>query len=183
MVLAKEETVVKEWEYATSKGKAGKTSHTLTVTNKRIITQSKSPRKTTREEIPVGAVKSVSVSHEMASLFWAIVFFVFGALFVIFSFSEGKGNEDGEFITKILMWALAAFFIYLGIMRLKQGRFSLTFSYQKGGEFLSVGAMRMMKSPLPIFKGLFGKKLKVNVNNEAAEEILETIGALVIENK
>ena len=178
MVLAKEETVVKEWEYATSKGKVGKTSHTLTVTNKRIVAQSKSPRKTVREEIPVSAIKSLSVTHEMASLFWAIVFIVVGVIVFFVSFGAGKELGELAWLVTILYIIIAAFFIYIGVIRLKQGKFSLTITYQKGGDFISVGAMRMFKSPT-LFKGLFGKKLKVSVNNQAADEILETIGALV----
>ena len=178
MLLAKDEQVLKKWEYATSKVKAVETKYSLTVTNKRIISQSKSKRKNAREEIPLSEIKGISVSHETVSKFWAIVLMVLGSLMILVPLMSRKGDESFNFGT-IILWLVGAYVIYLGYIRWNQGRFVLKIT-TKGleGSPMVMGAMSIFKH---IFKGIFKGKVKIKVNNTNAEEIVETLGSLIIE--
>ncbi len=174
MVLAKEEQVLKEWEYANSKVKTVETKYSLTVTNKRIISRSKSSRKSACEEIPISEVKGISASHEMKSNFWAILLMVLGGLVILIQFfSLGEDFNAGIFLIGLL---LGGFLIYLGYIRLGEGMFTLTISTKgKEGQPMQMGAIKFVKS-LFNFKG----KVKIKINNHAAEDIIETIGSLIV---
>ncbi|MBQ8308456.1 MAG: hypothetical protein IJX96_01345 [Clostridia bacterium] len=175
MVLAKDEQVLKEWEYASSKVKTVETIYSLTVTNKRIISQSKSNRKNTHEEIPVSEVKGISSSHETASKFWAIVLMVLGGLCVLVPLIVLLVQEDADFNASIILsWLVGAYLIYLGYVRWDQGVFVLTITTKgKEGSPMVMGAMK-------IFKSFFKGKVKIKVNNAEAEDIVETLGALIV---
>lgn len=174
MVLAKDEQVLREWEYASSKVKMVETKYSLTVTNKRIISSSKSSQKSAREEIPVSAVKGISASHEMKSKFWAILLMALGGLVILMQFfSLGEDFNAGLFFIGLL---LGGFLIYLGYIRLGEGMFTLTISTkEKEGQPMQMGAIKFVKS-LFNFKG----KVKIKINNHAAEDIIETIGSLIV---
>ncbi len=176
MVLAKDETLVKEWEYGRSKsGKLGKeTSYTLAVTNKRIVASSKSCRKNGREEITLSDVKGVSATHSTPSKLAAIIQIAIGALylllyFVCFLYREVWGN---------ILFPIAIVFIVFGIIKLNSSEGSIHVSIITDGPktvFLSFGLTKM-------FRRFSGGILRVKINNEAAEEIVETIGSLLLAN-
>lgn len=85
VVLAKDEVVVKSWDY----GMAGhrldkhKRQKTLTVTNKRIINSSESTFELDHEEIPLSAVKSISGHFRKNDGLWMKIKFGFSLFFCL----------------------------------------------------------------------------------------------------
>ena len=186
MVLAKDETIVKEWEYAKSRTAMGflekvETKSTLTVTNKRLISTSKSDRKVEQQEIPIQSIKSISCSHEIPSILSVIIFITLGVLALILALvlQNSDEMEDGALILVALVLAvLGVCFIIAGIKRLNQGIFKMVITTTgREGEALELGATRLFKR--------FAKsgKVKVQINNDVIKEIIDTLGAIIIENK
>lgn len=179
MVLAKDETLVKEWEYGkSSSGKFFKeeTSYSLTVTDKRIVAASKSSRKNSREEISLSDVKGVSATHSTPSQLAAIIqiasgiaLFILSIVFLVIQDADLSGLG-------ILMLPFAFIFFISGMNNLNQG--SITLSITTNGPktvALSLGFTKLFRN--------FSKKImKLTINNEVAEEIVETIGSLLLGN-
>ena len=159
--LAKNETLVKSWEYAQTKQGFEKKSHELTVTDKRIITSSESSKGVDRREIYLDDVKTLEYSFAKQGLFKAILLLILGVF------------------TSIIVAGI--FFIIKAISILKEKSFELTMTtegFESDG--LEIGASSMKK----IFGFLKKKsKLKVKVNKDAALEIINELGAIIVEKK
>lgn len=188
MILAKDEVIVNEWEYATSKTKKIKTKHVLVVTNKRIVSTVESPRKITQREIPVSSVQNVSVTHETPSKVRPVLSILFGILFMI----AGVGalvlsfGQMENAIVKYSMLGGGVFFAILGLImmivgirHLNQGSFMLELSTNMVPEYelMSVG-----------FEKMFGSRrvsgaVKLYIDNSVARDIIDTLGAIIIDNK
>ena len=78
MILAKNESLIKEWKYGSKKQKRVVTESTLSITNKRIVSEVSNKNYISRSEIPVSCVKSVSGSHKTASKLPAYLLIGFG---------------------------------------------------------------------------------------------------------
>ena len=159
--LAKNESLIKSWEYAQTKQGFEKKSYELTVTDKRIISSSESSKGVDRREIYLDDVKTLEYSFAKKGLFKAILFFILGA------------------ITAIAV--VGIFLIIKAIGILKEKSFELTMTtegFESDG--LEIGASSMKK----IFSFLKKKsKLKVKVNKDAALEIINELGAIIVERK
>lgn len=188
MVLAKDEVVVKDWEYAKSIVKSGRkvveTVKTLTVTNKRIIAGSKNPTRTNYEEVPLSAVKNVSVSHYQPSKLSAILMIVFGVLLIVagvlFATAiPSEGNPTG-IVFMIIFAIVGLILIVKGIKNLNQGVFTLVLTTAGvQSELMSLGFFRVFRNG----KKVKTETVKVKIDNTVAKEIVETIGAIILENK
>ena len=191
MILAKEEVIVNEWEYATSKNKNAVSKHSLVVTNKRIVSSVKSKRKITQREIPVSSVQNVFLSHEVPSKFCAIFSIIIGIILMVAGVCFGMGlvpvlNELIPMfyeIVNLVIGAVALIFglilLIRGILRLNQGAFSIVLTTNSLPEYelMSVG-----------FEKFYGKRkvssaFKFKIKNEIAKEIIDTIGAVILDNK
>lgn len=199
MVLAKDEVVVKDWEYAKSIVKSGRnvveTVKTLTVTNKRIVAGSKNPMRTDYEEVPLSAVKNVSVSHYQPSKLSAILMIVFGALAMILGVvlgvvipnNTGMDSTTGVYTSDstniVYMFVLVVVGIILlvkGIKNLNQGIFTLVLTTAGvQSELMSLGFFKVFRNG----KRVKSETVKVKIDNTVAQEIVETIGAIILENK
>lgn len=177
MKLAQNEQIIKEWEYATSQNRADTMKHSLTVTNKRIIAASRGAHKVTQEEVATSDVKSVSLSHYVPSKFFAILMIVLSVVSLAVGIFLFVHDEDTA-LYGIPLVALFAILLLIGIMNLHQGVFTLTLMTEGTQSFLlGLGAMRLVRKSKK--KGA----TKVKVNNEVADEIMETLGALIVEAK
>ena len=186
MILSKEENIIKEWCYATSSKGIKETKHTLTITNKRVIAQSISSKKIIREELPINLIKGISSSStKKPSLVVPLLFFIIGGLFAFMSLSQLMSTF--EIFFKIISFSiyalLSALFIIIGINKLKQSAFFLTFhtNERNDGAYLSIGSTNITPNALPIFKLFLNKKVSIKVNNEVAEDILNSIGSIIID--
>ncbi|MBQ7369876.1 MAG: hypothetical protein IJW58_02755 [Clostridia bacterium] len=193
MLLAKDETLLKEWQYGTTKegflGLFGETKKaTLTVTDKRIVAGVKSSKRTAYEEVAIKDVTQVSLSQFTPSKQRAYLLIVLGVLQAVSALGillipmllpqqdpSSMGSISGMAVPLLL---IAALFILTGIKLLNQGGFTMSL-LMKGVEtpLLSVGAVSLSG------KAKKQGTMKVSVNMESAKEIVETIGALIVENQ
>jgi hypothetical protein len=158
MLLAKDEVVIKNWDYAHAKQKRIKTTASLTVTNKRIVYTLENQERIDRQEVPLQDVKTIACEKRTASNFWPIVMIVFGALLSIV-------------IVGIPL-------LIKGIRSLNQGSFQLEITtYGVEGSSLDISASKVL------FRKKNRGRLSVSINREAAQEIVDTIGAIIIDNK
>ena len=160
MILAKNETLIKEWKYGSKKQKRVVTESTLTITDKRIITETANKNYIARTEIPVNCVKSVSASHKTASKLPAYLLIGFGI--------------------PLCLVIVGIFMIVAGVKRLKAGEFELCLTTEGlEGEPLEIGFKNLFASK----KKRKAPKVKVSIDNAICHEIVETIGSIIIENK
>ena len=177
MVLAKEEDVLKQWKYATGKGKGIKRNYMLTVTNKRIISRIEDPYNVTQEEICISDVKSVSILKSIKAVnFWMILGGIIAFYGMICWFGSLSGDSWLAVVLGILLPLIGGALIFYGNKYAKQtGKICVRFStYKKEGMNMFVGAVNGK---------FFNKYLRLKVDNDVSAEILETIGALIVENK
>lgn len=187
MITAKDEQILKEWEYATSTKKMMETKYSLTVTNKRLISQTKSPLKNTHEEIALSSIKSFSATHSTPSKFLAIVLILAGILLIGFpiytlmkdvGFDNLKAMELGEWIKYLAPCLVGIFLFYLAYLRLCQGTFSLIITTKDVESTpILLGSARYFRRPS--LKGSLVGKRKVRLNNAVSEEIVETLGSII----
>ncbi len=164
MILAKNETLIKEWKYGSKKQKKVVTESTLVITNKRIVSETSNPNYISRNEIPVSCVKSVSGSHKTASKLPAYLLIGFGI--------------------PLCIVIIGIFMIIAGVRRLKAGEFELCLTTEGvEGEPLEVGYANALSSIFKRKKAKKAPKIKVSIDNKICHEIVETIGTIIIENK
>ena len=103
MKLAKNEKIIRTWDYADTKRGSSTTHSRLTVTNHRIVSENESTYTTSRKEIPVSAVQSVTSSTRRNSNALGIFLIVLGALFAIvpFMLSLEKGMAMAVYLVGV----------------------------------------------------------------------------------
>ena len=168
--LAKDEQIIKSWDYAVSgkmlQSKAKKIQSNLTVTNKRIIATQYNDIYLKRDELPVAAVKSISGEYRTARKFWPMVKLIIGIPLCIVLVG-----------IKIVKSALD---------QLRSADFDLVIiTSGEEGSSLGLGAF---SHAAPTKGGIFAKlkglfKTKVLVSKELSKEILDELGAIVIDCK
>ena len=170
-MLGNGERLVRSWDYATSTVKSGlaktTTSQTLTVTNKRLISESRSERKVNRSEVPLDEVKRIDLAREVGSNALAIVLFVLAALAVIL----GAVVADGELLVPFIIVALVL--VFIGILSLGKGSLAVVvYSKDKYCVAMLAGASALKARAK-------AGKMKIKVNNVVAAEIVDQLGALI----
>ncbi len=180
MVLAKDEQIIKDWNYAT--GKSGKffnklhTQCNLTVTNKRIVYTAENERKITRQEMPMDLAKSVYGTHETVSKFGAFCLIILGILLAVVGAILGMKLGGAGYVIMIIAIIFGLYFIVKGIIRLNQGEFmAKVTSTEIEGESLTLAASRLFAKKKPAVA------MKIKLNNEIAREIVEELGAIITE--
>ena len=182
--LAKEEKILKEYLYSTraQKGLGGgkKTiDKKLIITNKRVISESKSEYTIIRKEMPLFACDYITSSYakQTTSLAGAIVCMVIGLIAIIVSFVLK------EQMYKLIPLALGIVLIAIGIILLVLALLKKSASVEiriagKEAEhsLLSVGSSNMTRT-----KG--AKKIKIIVDRETSETMINEIGALLLDIK
>ena len=158
MLLAKDEVVIKNWDYAHAKQKRIKTTASLTVTNKRIVYTCENQQRIDRQEIPLEAVKTIACEKRIAPNFWPIVMIIFGGI--------------------LSLVLIGIPLLLAGIRSLNQGSFTIEITtYGEEGSSMDLRASKMLMRRKN--KGT----LKVSIDRDAVQEIVDTIGAIVIDNK
>ena len=124
MTLANGEQIIKDWEYATQKGSTGKLKKSLIVTNKRIVHEMHSHIARSHQEIPLSAVKSISMSSVRKTPIGAILSIILGIIVAIAGFALGSGSEGASTLTLACL-AAGAILVVIGILGLGHGAFNL----------------------------------------------------------
>lgn len=189
MILARDEVIINEWEYATSIRKNIETKHSLVVTNKRIVSSVESSRRLTQREIPLSSVQNVTMTHETPSFAKAICSIVFGVIFAILAivsfvlafsvYAERLVPIIVCLSLGVVLLILSIVLLALGIKGLNQGAFTLEFSSNTFPEYglMSIG-----------FDKIFDKKRNLGrvvlyIDNAIAKEIIDSIGSIIIDNR
>ncbi len=173
MTLAKNEKIIKEWKCSATKKDNAPANKTLTITNKRIVFDSKDDTKINREEIFLSSVKGVKVARKYAKTSACIVFFILSAIAMIAPwFIEALPDIAKYCIVGVGAVLLIVGFCVLGAL-LRKVSFTLQVYHdatQKMGFYGSVshevGATKMAE---------------LNISRKEINEIVDTIGALILD--
>lgn len=155
MKLASNEQILRSWTYASTKQGSERSELKLTVTNKRIVSDEIGTTRKTRQEVPLDAVKSLAFQRETGTG-WLLI--ILGVL--------------------LLVVLVGVVLIYFGVKKLMSGEFSFVIStYGEEGTPLEMG--------VSVAYGGSKKaaRLKIKIDQHMAEEIMDTLGAIVVENR
>lgn len=164
--LAKNENVIKSWDYAMAKGlmtkKSRKMTANLTLTNKRVVNTISNDISLKRTELPVDSIKTVDGNYAKNPILFATIKLVLGILLTVC-------------IVGILFKGFSIKWIKSAWETIKGCYFELTL-ITSGAEGTSVtlGATRGV---------LKVNKFKVSVDKTVAKEILDEIGAAIYDTK
>ena len=181
MQLSKNEQIVREWDYATSKSgmiDLNKTQATLTVTNKRIIHDVRNKLEISRTEVQLKDVKTVHLTQTKKSMVGPIMAIILGIIIAIVGVVLMTSAEETAVIglIPVLIGALIAI---KGFLSLRGGAFTLNlYTYDFSEESMTIGARGG--------QGLGKKnksKIKVIVNNDIAAEIVDSLTAIILDAK
>lgn len=170
-VLAKDEVVLKSWDYAKQGNRfdKNKLQQNLTITNKRIISSSENAYSLSRHEIPLSAVKSLKGTYRkndslwMKIKFWCAVFFSIIIVGIFFG-SIKKAISLNQQIKSCVF------------------ELQIQTSGVEGTPF-AIGAAP--DTGLEQRKHFFSKsinKVKIYTDKEVARDILNVVGSLALEN-
>ena len=157
LICGKNESIIKSWDYALEKKGSERKTFNLTATDKRIISSAESKTSFERREIYLADVKSLSFNFERNGMFKAILLLILGI------------------ITAVALVGIFLIVAAVNILRAKS--FALTIvTYGEESEGISLGASALTKKKS---KG----KLKVIVHKKDAMEIMNELGAIVLDVK
>ena len=174
MFLSKDEKIISEWEYAKSKSSKDVITHTLTVTNKRIVSTVQSSKELLQREIPISSVENVSFLHYKPSILLGVMLIILGALImVIGAFLPKIFIVKLYFLIIVLLVGLAV--IIIGITRLKKSSFvvSLSANTKQEQSLMSLGVenKKAIKAST--------KTYNFKVNDDVANEMIDSLGAII----
>lgn len=179
MILANNEIILNEWDYAVSNTFKKKTTHKLTVTNKRIVSSVANKKGVFRREVAIDTVHNVTLRHEKPSKFGPIMRILISLLLMAgVGFVAYKLDWIYEIPTLIGAGLFLLGLFFSGVFALNQGYFFVELTTNQVGEnaVMSVGYEKL--------KHRIGmKKIKISVNNKSARDIIERLGAYVFENR
>lgn len=160
---AESEQVYKSWDYAKTKGLIfTKGLYNLTVTDKKVITVTKTKLNTTRTEIMKNEISGVSVSNGKGSLLPAIFLLLRGLIVTICS------------VMFIPLLAIGLPLMILGIIAIICRRASISVTlYIKSHaeEFLSANSIKSRRR---------AKRLRVKIDRNAADEIANELSSYLL---
>lgn len=180
--LANDEKIIKDWTYASYKEEKETTVHNLTVTNKRVIISEKSENEISRSELMVDNVVGVTAEYaknqSRPNRNTGIVLIVIGAALLIAAIILVSTVNA---FAGIGLFVLSAVLLIIGFV----------FLFRKNhAEMLSVviqtnvptgnTSYNIYTNTFRLPKNLIASTVTVAVNIAVAEEIVDTIGALIV---
>lgn len=151
--LSTGEEIVKQWDYAKTKQRAGRTKFSLILTNKRLVSLSESRKQISRDDFLLKNINGVSATC---------------------------GQNKTLFVLGVIL-CLTIIGMIIGIPLVRLGsRKKLSLSIY--GEFMDTSVI----DTGTVSSGLFGifkrkKKTKIKIDGKQAEDIVESIGALILQ--
>ncbi len=179
MILAKNEIILNEWDYATSNTFKRKTTHNLAVTNKRIVSSISSKKGVYRREVAIDSVHNVTLEHQKPSALGPIIKILISLLLIAGSvFAMLKLNWPFELPSVILVCLFAVGLLISGLLGFNQGYFFIELTTNQVGEnaVMSVGYDKLLQK-------LNAKRLRISVDNKSARDIIDRIGAIIFEQR
>lgn len=164
MVLAKGEVLIKDWNYANSKSgglfSKVETHANLSVTSKRIIYSAESKRSVERQEIPLDKVKTLSMSRSAEANGWIIFRIIFFAIF------------------SVILIGIPG--LVRAIKELNSGMFHLEITT----EGITTPSLEVETQKTVVRKRRAkNQKVKIMIDKHVVEEIIDELGAIIVENK
>lgn len=180
-MLAKDEVLIKQYDYAVTKSKDDTVMHSVIVTDRRIISQQQGKRSFERDEMPIDHADYIFTDFDSCkrSVALSVFLFVLSVLLAAGGFVWSR-FVDGTYwflIPSGLAVVAVIFAIVALIVAISKKSASAELeirSRQPVYEFLSFSANGMKNSSRI-------EKLKIKVDKEVAEQMLNEIGALILE--
>ena len=172
MTLAKNEKIIKEWEYASVKAGGHTTKKTLTATNKRIIHEVRSSRDITRDEVNLENVKALSMSSAKRISIGAVIAIIFGA-FLLLAGLVLNFAADMEATLTVAMMVIGVIVIIIAIFFLKKAAFTLEIKTD-GSSSIYAGSSNIVASNK-------NTTVEIKINLTVANDIIETLGAIILD--
>ncbi len=180
-MLAKDEVLIKQYDYAVTKSKHDSVVHSVIVTDKRIIAQEQGERSFSRNEMPIDHADYILTDFDSykRSVGLAVFLFVLSVLLAVGGFVWSRFVEGTYwFLIPSGLAVVAAVFAVIALV------IALT---RKGAS-----AELEIRSRQPVYEMLSFSanglkptnrldKLKIRVDKEVAEKMLNEIGALILE--
>lgn len=179
MILANNEIILNEWDYAISNTFKRNTKHNLTVTNKRIVSSVANRKGVFRREVAIDTVHNVTLRHEKPSKLGPVLRILLSLLLIagsIFSMYEFNWIYELPSVIMVCLFSVGLFFS--GALQLNQGYFYIELTTNQIGEnaVMSVGYEKLTRR-------ISTKKLRIAVDNKSARDIIERIGALIFQHR
>ena len=180
--LAKDETLIREYDYAVVKSKKNQVLHSVIVTDKRIIAQEQGPRSFQRNEMPIDHADYITTHFDSYKhgIKLAVLLIILGGLLAVGGFVWSQFTEAKWYLilSGLSVIALIGGIVVLIVSLLTKG----------------AAAELEIRSRTPIYEMLTVSasglkpqskidKIKIKVDKDVAEQLLNEIGAIVIENK
>lgn len=180
--LAKDEVIVKSWDYSAEGGMftKDKAISNLTLTNKRIISSIENKITLNRNEVPLSAVKTVNAVYGARRKFWPMVQAVVGGIFCLVLI--------GIPILKKALKKLRACTFDI-VLETRYADFEGT-PFTLGANAADVapkkrGFLKRLLGAIPIlgipFRERGAKEKVISVKKEIAKEIINEIGAAIMD--
>lgn len=180
-MLAKDEILIKQYDYAVTKSKHDTVMHSVIVTDRRIISQEQGGRSFERDEMPIDHADYILTDFDSykRSVALSVFLFVLSVLLAVGGFVWSRFVEGTYwFLIPSGLAVVAVIFAVIAlVVSLTKNGASAELeirSRQPVYELLSFNANGMKPS-----KRI--EKLKIRVDKEVAEQMLNEIGALILE--
>lgn len=182
-ILAKDEILIKQYDYASTKTKRDSVLHSLIVTDKRIILQDQGKMTFSRDEMPIAHADYVTTDFDSQKRSFAltVILFVISALLATGGFVWSRFvNDSYWFLIPTCLGAVCLIFAII----------ALICALKTKGAFAEIE----IRSRQPVYdmlgisaNGLKTKskieKLKIKVDKDVASQMINEIGALILEFK
>lgn len=180
MLLAKGESVVKEWNY--SKVSRSEVMAKVILTNRRLVHYTSNPIASMQEEVPVSKIKNISYTNHPATsskagIIFGLIVALLGGLMLLFSMEENDFFVPGVITLlvggAILLIALASY----GASKMLGAKFTLLVTtIGSDGSGLEIGNA----------VNLAGKRVKpeiigIVVDSDTVEDLMNSLGAYIID--
>ena len=178
-MLAKNEQLVKKWDYATTKDQGLFTrnvkKHSLMITNKRLIHEVKGSKSLSREEIGLKNIKSFNVFTYLGINWFGLLFILVALPLLFFGIQTlNSWYSDEEFAMMLIAGGVILIIVGVVLLILLKKKGFILQVYTNGDtkamniSLLSLGKLLLNKRPM---------KIRVDMNQ--AKEIAETLGAII----
>ena len=183
ITLAKDEVLIKQYDYASTKSKHDVVMHSVIVTDKRIIAQEQGERSFARDEMPLDHADYIVTDFDSYKkpVKLAIVLFIISAILAI-------GGLVWSLLTKDTYWFLIP--TGLSVVVLVFAIIALILALTRKGATAEL-EIRSRQPAYEMFSFCANgikpisrlDRLKIKVDREVAEQMLNEIGALILNYK
>lgn len=183
ITLAKDEVLIKQYDYASTKSKHDVVIHSVIVTDRRIIAQEQGERSFSRDEMPLDHADYIITDFDSYKkpVMLAIVLFIISAVLAV-------GGLVWSLIAKDTYWFLIP--TGLSVVALVFAIIALILALAKKGAMAEL-EIRSRQPAYEMFSFCANgikpitrfDKLRIKVDRDVAEQMLNEIGALILNYK